>query len=536
MANPQHIDWFSEGAESWNARRRKTSFTPDLEGANLSAKILKPSNPASDSQRPSLEGINLRSSVLRKADLSDLQLPKASLDFTQARESVFQRTNLKGAELRAGNFAGATFQDANLRGALLTAINLAGANLQNAHLQDAHCVGAELTGANLGEAHLASADLFGAHLKNANLIRADLTEANLSEVDLSKAILVQTNVANADLKRATLAGVVAPDTQLWRAALYEPRNTDIEAPEDLSISISSVTQLLKVCHTLREHCTTVSKERDHEQDYILYFRGHALSDWNLSSSVTRCPSQGELDVRGKEGAMLMDLMTRQPEEFSRITSSLSQWVLAQQYRLRTRLLDITRNPLVALFFACDDADRWNGGGALHLFVVPTELVKPFNSDSISVVANLAKLSLNEQDTLLGKSLNSEWTNREKVYRYSNALDRLYQHIATEKPYFKERIDPRDLYRIFVVEPEQSFERLRAQSGAFLISAFHQCFEPEKIRGVNPDVPLYEHYSFTVPADCKEAILRELSLLNVTRETLFPGLDEATQAVMRDHAT
>ena len=52
----------------------------------------------------------------------------------------------------------------------------------------------------------------------------------------------------------------------------------------------------------------------------------------------------------------------------------------------------------------------------------------------------------------------------------------------------------------------------------------------------PDLPLYEHYKCLVPADCKETILRELSLLNVTRETLFPDLDEATQAVMRDHAT
>ena len=79
------------------------------------------------------------------------------------------------------------------------------------------------------------------------------------------------------------------------------------------------------------------------------------------------------------------------------------------------------------------------------------------------------------------------------------------------------------------------ERLRSQSGAFLVSAFHNRFEPEEVKKVTPKVPLYEHYSFTVPSGCKETILRELALLNVTRETLFPGLDEATQAVMRDHS-
>ena len=33
---------------------------------------------------------------------------------------------------------------------------------------------------------------------------------------------------------------------------------------------------------------------------------------------------------------------------------------------------------------------------------------------------------------------------------------------------------------FVVEPQQFLERIRAQAGAFLVSAFHQRFEMEKI--------------------------------------------------------
>lgn len=540
MADPKHIEWFREGAESWNARRQNTRrkkefFVPNLEGANLSKEIPNPTDSTSEVQKPSHERIFLGDAILRRANFRELQLPDADLSFTQAQEAIFNLTNLKGAELDGGDFRGANFQAANLRGASLVGVNLTEANLRSVRLQDAFCGGANMTRSNLGNARLARANLTGTNLTSADLTVADLTGADLSNAVLSEATLVRTNVRNANLKSATLAGVVAPGTQLWRAVLYEQKETTKEGPQGLPSSISSVAQLLEICSKLIGHNATNSRETVRKQENVLYFRGHDLSHWELSPSVTRLPSQGEPDVRGKEGAMLTDLVSRRPEEFSRVTSALSQWVLAQQYRLRTRLLDITRNPLVALFFACDDVNHRNEDGALHLFVVPNELVKPFNSDSISVVANFAKLPPDEQDFLLGKSLNTTGDVRGKIRKYSNALVRLYHHIGTEKPIFKERIDPRDLYRIFVVEPEQSFERLRAQSGAFLVSAFHQRFEPEEVMRVNPGVPLYDHYRFSVSADRKESILRDLSLLNVTKETLFPGLDEATQAVMRDHA-
>lgn len=234
--------------------------------------------------------------------------------------------------------------------------------------------------------------------------------------------------------------------------------------------------------------------------------------------------------------MLLELMSKRPEDFIGATSALAQWVVAQQHGLKTRLLDITQNPLVALFHACEHRSTRNDpNGVLHVFVVPKCIVKSFDSDAISVVANFAKLPRFEQNRLLGNSVNNnESIQAQKMgyfYDYSRIMRRLYHHIRREKPHFKKLIDIKDLFRVFVVEPQQSFERIRVQSGAFLVSAFHERFEKDRILTLNKNTPVYDHYKLIVPAASKKKILDELRLLNIKREVLFPGLDEVANAIV-----
>ena len=80
-----------------------------------------------------------------------------------------------------------------------------------------------------------------------------------------------------------------------------------------------------------------------------------------------------------------------------------------------------------------------------------------------------------------------------------------------------------------------FERIRAQSGAFLISVFHERFERSEILQLDADIPVYDHYTLTVPSENKQYLLNDLRLLNITRESLFPGLDEAAKAITQRYA-
>ena len=322
---------------------------------------------------------------------------------------------------------------------------------------------------------------------------------------------------------------------------------------------------------------------------LRYYRGLSNCTYDLIPSIMQ-----EKNRCGDEGEMLRDLMTRQPDEFSKYPSALDRWMLAQHHGLCTRFLDISVNPLVGLFFACGgaNADVPDAGGSkkeeddtnglLYVFETTRDRVKPYDSDSVSIVANFARLRRNEQEEILETTrdflsephrkafINGErdimhrtcgrdvsevraYADHLECFRKKNEasgrysdVGRLWTLIKPEKPYFdKDLIDPRDLFRIFVVQPRLLFPRVRAQSGAFLVSARHKRFDFERLdsdrtrdhdrnskyRLDEYDVP-YNYYRLTVKAGCKESIREELKSLNISEETLFPEFDKSAKAIVK----
>ncbi len=95
-------------------------------------------------------------------------------------------------------------------------------------------------------------------------------------------------------------------------------------------------------------------------------------------------------------------MTRWPDDFSEEPGALGQLMTAQHFGLPTRLLNVTRNPLVALFHSTAPNRQSDepSDGRLHVLAVRKSMVKPYNSHSVSVVANFTRLRRGEQNLLL----------------------------------------------------------------------------------------------------------------------------------------
>ena len=480
MGSIQHVQWLKEGVDAWNKRRIEKPFNPDLQdedisglfGVEHSPLLVKPPVP-----------------VLKGIDLSNADLSCSVLENLDLSGSNFRNAILNNARLSGSSLTDATFHHTHLNDAKLRLCNLAGTRFESTWLNSTDLWGSNLEGV----------EFFLCHLKNARLAYANLL------------------------------GTSFPLSQPWTATLFPSHNKKLISSEsDKQDCVDSVDSLMKEVRRLTDR---------NSDDVVLYFRGESryAYDWELRPSIMRKPECNEKALRPVEGEMLNDLMTSQPEAFNDQDSALAQWVLAQHHRLPTRFLDITRNPLVALFNACHE--RLGEDGRLHIFTVPRSLIKPFDSDAVSVIANFAKLPRWEKNLLLGKieadvkddafhrlaSINGqELISRAKI--------RLYDYIRREKPYFQERIDIRDLFSVYVVEPQRMFERIRAQSGAFLISAYYERFEHQEILKCNQDIPMYSHYVRRVPHKSKESMLDDLSLLNVTRETLFPSVDESSDLV------
>lgn len=90
-----------------------------------------------------------------------------------------------------------------------------------------------------------------------------------------------------------------------------------------------------------------------------------------------------------EDKIYRETIAKVPYDFNG-KNTIESLVLMQHYGVPTRILDLTTNPLVALYFACDDDKNKDADGEVIVFDIPEESTCYFDSDRVAILANIAK--------------------------------------------------------------------------------------------------------------------------------------------------
>jgi hypothetical protein len=220
------------------------------------------------------------------------------------------------------------------------------------------------------------------------------------------------------------------------------------------------------------------------------FRGQTDSRWLLNNAIERTdfiqfyPAiEGEFVAEFQRGARNYLSRDETPQH-------LIEWLaLMQHHGAPTRLLDLTRSPFIAAYFAFEHCHMRDG----HSVGIWGINIAHLKERSLEILSQQFREALDESSNLINESL------------------------------FESIFFNNDQSLVFPVEPFSMNRRYSLQQSMFVSTGNSREPFMEQLAFLKDDISKTV-VRIEVPSSCKKVALRELQQMNLHRASLFPDLD------------
>jgi hypothetical protein len=235
------------------------------------------------------------------------------------------------------------------------------------------------------------------------------------------------------------------------------------------------------------------------RDNSIYYRGQSNINWPIKPSIYRQKEWIE-----NEKNFVHQMVINNPSEFLTCTSTLDKLTKMQHYTAPTRLLDLTKNPLVALYFACENEEK--DYGEVLFFESRKEDEQYYDSDAISIVSNIAMMDYAFEN-------NGYW------------LSILKNQIRRENVSFSKKIKLTDLDRCLFTHVKLDNRRIMNQQGLFLLVGIKdKKSQPSNILNYLSK-SLGRRIIFRISPTDKPKILSLLDKVRINKAFIYPEIDD-----------
>lgn len=300
----------------------------------------------------------------------------------------------------------------------------------------------------------------------------------------------------------------------------------MEIKEPIVEEIVTVGELLE-----KLKISSFNLQSDFVNEEELLFRGQGDIAFDIIPAIGRYPnSQIANQLTLMERDIYNEAKNAFPSVFNNELKPIDLLTKLQHYGIPTRLLDVTKNPLIALYFACSDKRLLDNDGEVLVFKNKSK--SPSYAAIIDAIADTAYNSFSNCDEFLKFAMSKEYFINEKY-----ALEVLLNH---DSNYGYQWINeccknPMFINRAFLTE------RQKLQQGYFLLFSnkiisgsssnlyFGNVIEP--IDKSNSELLLCR---FIIPHDKKKLILEELDKMGINKRSLFADSVDIVCGEIKNH--